>query len=183
MILVDTPRWSWKGQLWGHLVSDASLHELHTFAQQIGKRRIGFQGDHYDVNEDEHQLAVEAGATQVDSRELVRRLRDAGLRHRGSRAPWNVIYESKGPQALSGLLTMLSNDVSSHGHRARFHRTLTSGGPQLEVLGALMVERFEASAIVLDLKDRPFLDSRDLDLFVDSQAGDSRVVELIIGDC
>ena len=61
MIFVDTPSWPWRGSLWGHMVSDASLAELHNFAQGIGKRRIGFQGDHYDINVDEHALAVQAG--------------------------------------------------------------------------------------------------------------------------
>ena len=77
MILTDTPGWPWRGKLWGHLVSDSSLEELHEFAQRIGKRRIGFQGDHYDIDAEEHALAVREGAQCVDSRELVRRLRDS----------------------------------------------------------------------------------------------------------
>ena len=59
MILADKPLWPWRGQLWGHLVSDTSLEELHEFARQLGKRRIGFQGDHYDLNPTEHARALE----------------------------------------------------------------------------------------------------------------------------
>jgi hypothetical protein len=79
-ILVDQPRWWWRGRRWCHLVSDHSLEELHTFAAAVGIPRRGFQGDHYDVPEEHRDRVVAAGAEQVDSRELVRRLRSAGLR-------------------------------------------------------------------------------------------------------
>ena len=48
-VLVDAAVWKWQGARWAHLVSDESFDELHEFAQRIGKRRLGFQGDHYDV--------------------------------------------------------------------------------------------------------------------------------------
>jgi Protein of unknown function (DUF4031) len=79
-VLVDQPRWWWRGRRWCHLVSDESLHELHGFAAMVGIPRRGFQGDHYDVPEEHRELVVAAGALEVDSRELVRRLRAAGLR-------------------------------------------------------------------------------------------------------
>ena len=84
-ILVDEARWPWRGRRWAHLVSDHSYDELHGFAARIGKRRAAFQGDHYDVDEAERELALAAGAVAVDSRELVSRLRAAGLRQRGPR--------------------------------------------------------------------------------------------------
>jgi len=183
MILVDRPRWTWKGQLWGHMVSDVSLQELHAFALQIGKRRIGFQGDHYDLNEEEHQLAVERGATRVDSRELVRRLRDSGLRCRSSKPPWRVAYESRTSQTLSDLVLILSDKITSPDHHRRFSITLMSGNPQLEVRSAVIVEHMTASAVVMELKERPCLDATELDLLVENDAGEFRVVELIIGDC
>ena len=183
MILVDRPRWTWKGQLWGHMVSDVSLQELHAFALQIGKRRIGFQGDHYDLNEDEHQLAVESGAIRVDSRELVRRLRDSGLRYRSSKPPWGVVYESRTSQTLSDLLLILSEKVSSPDHHRRLNIALMSGDPQLEVRSVLIVEHMTASAVVLELKERPYLDATELDLLIENDAAELRVVELIIGDC
>lgn len=83
-ILVDTAIWRWRGRRWAHLVSDRSIEELHTFANVLGLRREWFQGDHYDVPEEVRDEAVRLGAREVSSGELVRRLRDAGLR-RGSR--------------------------------------------------------------------------------------------------
>jgi hypothetical protein len=79
-ILVDQPRWWWRGRRWCHLVSDESLAELHAFAAMVGIPRRGFQGDHYDVPEEHRDRVVAAGAQEVDSRQLVRRLRSAGLR-------------------------------------------------------------------------------------------------------
>ena len=79
-LLVDECRWSHRGRRWCHLVSDASLDELHAFAAGMGVARRGFHGDHYDLPDDYRDRALARGAVAVDSRELVRRLRDAGLR-------------------------------------------------------------------------------------------------------
>jgi pimeloyl-ACP methyl ester carboxylesterase len=79
-VLIDEPRWWFRGRRWSHLVSDSSLDELHEFAQRAGIPRRGFQGDHYDVPEDFREEMLEHGAQLVESRELVRRLRAAGLR-------------------------------------------------------------------------------------------------------
>lgn len=86
-ILVDEARWVWRGQRWAHLVSDASYEELHAFAGALGIPRRAFQGDHYDVPSELRAQAVAEGAQPTDSRELVRRLRAAGLRVRGKPAP------------------------------------------------------------------------------------------------
>jgi hypothetical protein len=80
MVLIDEPRWWFRGRRWSHLVSDHSLDELHAFAARAGIPRRGFQGDHYDVPEDVHHELISAGAVLVESRELLRRLRAAGLR-------------------------------------------------------------------------------------------------------
>lgn len=80
MILVDRARWPWRGRLWAHLVSDESYDELHEFAARLGIPRRVFQGDHYDVPTEVRAAAIEAGASPIDSRELVGRLRAAGLR-------------------------------------------------------------------------------------------------------
>ena len=77
---MDEARWWFRGRKWCHLVSDESLDELHAFADSAGIPRRGFQGDHYDVPEEYRSRLIEAGATVVGSRELVRRLRAAGLR-------------------------------------------------------------------------------------------------------
>ena len=79
-ILVDEPRWWFRGRKWCHLVSDTSIDELHAFADAVGMPRRAFQGDHYDVPEEHRPTVVAAGAVEVESRELVRRLRAAGLR-------------------------------------------------------------------------------------------------------
>jgi hypothetical protein len=85
MILVDPASWRWRGQLWAHLVSDQSYEELHRFAAQLGVPPKSFQGDHYDLPSDYRDRAIALGATAVSSRELVGRLRAAGLRQRRGR--------------------------------------------------------------------------------------------------
>jgi hypothetical protein len=77
---MDEARWWYRGRKWCHLVSDVSLDELHTFADANAIPRRGFQGDHYDVPEEYRPGLIAAGAVVVESRELVRRLRGAGLR-------------------------------------------------------------------------------------------------------
>lgn len=79
-VLIDPPLWPRHGRVWGHLVSDASLEELHAFARTMGIPERGFDLDHYDVPEDMHPRLLQAGAQMVDGRELVRRLRASGLR-------------------------------------------------------------------------------------------------------
>lgn len=83
-ILVDQAIWQWRGRRWAHLVSDYSYDELHDFAEMLGVPRRGFQGDHYDIPHELRAMALECGATAVDARDLVRCLRDAGLRRRSA---------------------------------------------------------------------------------------------------
>jgi hypothetical protein len=80
LILVDEARWPWRDRFWAHLVSDHSYDELHAFAERLGIPRRAFQGDHYDIPSDLRDQALLLGATPVDARELVRRLKQAGLR-------------------------------------------------------------------------------------------------------
>ncbi len=79
-ILIDRAIWPWRGRKWAHLVSDESYDELHEFAARLEIPRRAFQGDHYDIPEDVRDRAIELGAQAVDARDLVRRLRAAGLR-------------------------------------------------------------------------------------------------------
>jgi len=79
-VLIDEPRWWHRGRKWCHLVSDESLDELHDFVAAFGIPRRAFQGDHCDIPEEYRAAIVAAGAIEVESRELVRRLRAAGLR-------------------------------------------------------------------------------------------------------
>jgi hypothetical protein len=66
--------------MWSHLTSDSSYDEVHAFAASHGIPRRGWDRDHYDVPDDAYDSLVAAGAVPVSSRELVRRLREAGLR-------------------------------------------------------------------------------------------------------
>ncbi len=79
-VLLDPPLWPRHGTVWGHLVSDTSLEELHAFAARAGLPRRAFDLDHYDVPTDRYEELVALGATVVGTRELVRRLRASGLR-------------------------------------------------------------------------------------------------------
>lgn len=79
-VLIDDPLWWWRDRRWCHMVSDVSYAELHELAQRAGIPRRAFQGDHYDIPEDYREKMMSAGAEPVPSRELVRRLRSAGLR-------------------------------------------------------------------------------------------------------
>lgn len=79
-ILVDDCVWPWRGRMWCHLVSDTSIEELQAFARWIGVPDRGFQGDHYDLPEEARAVAVEEGAVEVTSREVILALRRAGLR-------------------------------------------------------------------------------------------------------
>ena len=79
-VLIDAPIWWFQGRRWAHLVSDVSYDELHAFAEQAGIPRRGFHGDHYDVPEEFVDDMIAAGAVLTPSRELLRRLRNGGLR-------------------------------------------------------------------------------------------------------
>jgi hypothetical protein len=86
-VYIDPPIWPGRGQLWSHLVSDVSYEELHAFAAVIGCPRRAFDRDHYDVPGSRYAAAVAAGAVEVGSKELVRRLTAAGLRRPRRRGP------------------------------------------------------------------------------------------------
>ncbi len=79
-ILIDEARWWFEGRKWCHLVSDVSYDELFVFTDALDIPRRAFQGDHFDIPEEYRADMIAAGAVVVESRELVRRLRAAGLR-------------------------------------------------------------------------------------------------------
>jgi hypothetical protein len=79
-VLIDEPIWPAHDTLWSHLVSDASLEELHAFAAEAGIARRAFDLDHYDVPQARYAELVSAGAQPVTIREMVTRLRASGLR-------------------------------------------------------------------------------------------------------
>ncbi|MGP3927717.1 DUF4031 domain-containing protein [Streptomyces sp. 8N616] len=81
-VYIDPPTWPGHGRMWSHMVSDVSYEELHAFAARLGAPPRAFDGDHYDVPSERYRGAVELGAIEVSSKELVRRLTEAGLRRR-----------------------------------------------------------------------------------------------------
>mgnify|MGYP003374053223 CR=1 FL=1 len=81
-ILIDPPRWPAHGTHFSHLVSDASLAELHEFATAAGIPHRAFDHDHYDVPQRRYHDLVARGAIAVEPQELLRRLRSGGLRVR-----------------------------------------------------------------------------------------------------
>ena len=85
-LLIDPPNSPGHGRLWSHLASDTSYDELHRFAQTLGIPQRGFDRDHYDIPAERYDAVVTAGAVPISSRELIRRLKDAGLRRRKAEA-------------------------------------------------------------------------------------------------
>lgn len=79
-VLIDQAIWPAHNILWGHLVSDVSLAELHDFAEKAGIPRRGFDLDHYDVPDYRYEELVALGALPVTTREMVTRLAASGLR-------------------------------------------------------------------------------------------------------
>ncbi|MFG2329662.1 DUF4031 domain-containing protein [Streptomyces sp. NPDC048604] len=79
-LYIDPPQWPGHGRMWSHLVSDVSFEELHAFAASIGAPARAFDGDHYDLPSERYADAVAAGAIEIGSKELVRRITEAGLR-------------------------------------------------------------------------------------------------------
>ncbi len=83
-LLIDPPNSPGHGRLWSHLASDESFDELHRFAARLGIPQRGFDRDHYDIPAERYEQVVAAGAVPVSSRELIHRLKAAGLRRRKS---------------------------------------------------------------------------------------------------
>jgi hypothetical protein len=87
-ILIDEPRWRRSDDArFAHLVSDTSLGELHAFVSALTLGRpLRFHRDHYDVPAVCWAQTVDAGARVVSTREIIRRLRAAGLRATSARS-------------------------------------------------------------------------------------------------
>lgn len=83
-ILIDQALWPWREWMWCHMISDTSVEELRAFADSLGIPEKGFQGDHVDVPEHFRQRAIDAGAREVSSREVLAALYAAGIRQRPS---------------------------------------------------------------------------------------------------
>src|SRR4051794_1957636 len=84
-IWIDQPIWPRHGTVFAHLISDASLDELHAFAARVGLHPRSFEGDHYDVPQERYAAVLAAGATSTTGADVVRRLLGSGLRLRKRR--------------------------------------------------------------------------------------------------
>ena len=79
-IYIDPPTWPAHGTVFPHLISDASLAELHEFAAAAGISERAFDRDHYDVPAHLYDELVQAGAKELSGAELTRTLIASGLR-------------------------------------------------------------------------------------------------------
>ena len=75
MIYVDKPTWQKPNgrKFYAHMVCESN-EELHAFAKVIGVKRHFFHGGdkpHYDISVEQHALALENGAVEVSSKQLV----------------------------------------------------------------------------------------------------------------
>ena len=123
-LLIDTPRWEWRGHLWAHMISDESLEELHDAARGLGLRWLSFGRDHYDVPDVLWPDACEI-AELVDSRLIVRSLRASGLRVGGGK-----------PQKSWRRLGGVPPEIDGEGIRSwRGEVTELLGSPSVDVLG------------------------------------------------
>ncbi|MDO5645673.1 MAG: DUF4031 domain-containing protein [Dermabacter sp.] len=76
----DEPRWRNHGTVWGHLISDTSLEELHAAAASLGLHPRSFDLDHYDFPYESLGALRDAGVSFVSGRDLARILGASGLR-------------------------------------------------------------------------------------------------------
>lgn len=185
-ILVDEARWPWRGRRWAHLVSDVALDELHEFARRLGKRRLGFQGDHYDVDEIDRRRALELGAVAVTGRELLARLREAGLRRAAPKPRWRRLAHSPPGRAATLLEPALDVDREAG---ARVGRGVLALGPLVEAGDAAVFVDDTRLVLLVDLAAgrpagdlhplvAPVLDPGDELVIGEARADGSRSIEL-----
>lgn len=79
-IYIDPPVWPAHGTVFSHLISDASLAELHEFAAAAGISERAFDRDHYDVPAHLYDELVQVGAIELSGAQLTRTLIASGLR-------------------------------------------------------------------------------------------------------
>lgn len=79
-IYIDPPTWPAHGTVFSHLISDASLAELHEFAAAAGISERAFDRDHYDIPAHLYDELVRAGAKELSGAQLTRTLIASGLR-------------------------------------------------------------------------------------------------------
>ncbi len=186
-VLVDEARWPWRDRHWAHLVSDRDLDELHEFARLLGKRRLGFQGDHYDVDTVERDRAVALGAEAVPARELVRRLRSAGLRRSGRPPRWRRLVHSPPGSAMVLPDTLRPGDDGSR----RVARYLALSGELVAGADSAVFAGTDRLVVLCDLAPgvdpephaaalRRILDGADELVVGEPRLGGDRSVEILV---
>ncbi len=148
-LLIDPPNSAGHGRLWSHLASDESYDELHRFAAGLGIPLRGFDRDHYDIPAERYDQVVAAGAEPVSSRELIRRLKEAGLRRRKA----EVLRPRRPGQSLVRARRLVPGDAVA---------VVAPAGP-------VPVERLEAGLAVLrswglEVREMPHVRGRREDL-------------------
>jgi predicted metal-dependent HD superfamily phosphohydrolase len=156
VLLIDTPTWPAHGTVWSHLVSDASLLELRTFARAHGLPDRGFDHDHVDVPADRHHELVAAGAVPVDGRELARRLAASGLRvpgreRRRAYRPallerWEALWASSGGVTRAALRAVGEELVDRWREPHRVYHSRLHLADTLDALDLLVPEPWRAGA-------------------------------------
>ena len=163
-LLIDPPNSAGHGRLWSHLASDESYDELHRFAAGLGIPLRGFDRDHYDIPAERYEQVVAAGALPVSSRELIRRLKDAGLRRRKA----EVLRPRRPGQSLVRARRLVPGDTVA---------VVAPAGP-------VPVERLEAGLEVLrswglDVREMPHVRGRRQDLPHLAAADATRAADLM----
>ncbi|ADE12192.1 DUF4031 domain-containing protein [Sideroxydans lithotrophicus] len=69
-VYVDDMRAPYGRMIMCHMIADTA-EELHAMADKIGVARRWYQGDHYDICRAKRAQAVQLGAKEVSSREIV----------------------------------------------------------------------------------------------------------------
>ena len=178
-VLVDEAVWPWRGARWAHLVSDESVAELHAFARRLGLRRMAFQGDHYDIPTAVRERALALGAEAVRGRDLVRRLRAAGLRLAAPDRPgsWEEVGRWSAPGSRPDLGSM---DLVVPGDLAEAFQGVSARWMSVDVVAfhRLVSQRWAEVALVVD-DDEGVVLVGDVPAGVEVRCHDDRLVELL----
>jgi len=82
-VYVDDMKAKYGRMIMCHMMAD-TLEELHEMADKIGIKRKWFQNHkkypHYDISKAKRKLAVEFGSKEMSARDLVKMMREKGLK-------------------------------------------------------------------------------------------------------
>ncbi|WP_309123952.1 DUF4031 domain-containing protein [Arthrobacter sp.] len=145
-VYIDPPLWPAHGTVFSHLISDASLEELHAFAAEAGIPERAFDLDHYDVPARRYRQLVTLGAREVDGGALVRILIASGLRVPARRRPAKIqqALQARWEQTLPGAQRLGSELLSRWSEPHRRYHTPEHLLDVLEALDLLFTENDDA---------------------------------------